>query len=139
MKNECLKCGFYDTDYQCICPHSDKWYACPIENKKPENIQALKEYTEWLPEYKVSVGMSAYVDILNHYSRTTRIYGTIIKKYHNLDIMRLLFQDLRDEIINLKLNSDTLVESALQLTIDKVNRRIAYINKTINELLTDRR
>jgi len=25
----------------------DKWYACPIENIKPENVQALKEYAEW--------------------------------------------------------------------------------------------
>lgn len=45
---ECAKCGFYDEDYDCSCPHADKWYACPIENKNPENIQALKEYAEWL-------------------------------------------------------------------------------------------
>ena len=43
--NECLRCGFNDEDYGCTCPHSDKWYACPIENKKPENIQALEEET----------------------------------------------------------------------------------------------
>lgn len=45
---ECCKCGFNDEDYGCTCPNSDKWYACPIENKKPENIQALKEYAEWI-------------------------------------------------------------------------------------------
>ena len=45
---ECFKCGFNDEDYGCTCPHSDKWYACPIENKKPENIKELKEYVEWL-------------------------------------------------------------------------------------------
>jgi hypothetical protein len=39
----CSRCGFNDEDYGCTCTHSDKWYACPIENKKPENIQALKE------------------------------------------------------------------------------------------------
>ena len=50
--SECLKCGFNDEDYGCTCPHSDKWYACPIENKKPENIQELKEYAEWLPQYE---------------------------------------------------------------------------------------
>jgi len=44
---ECIRCGFNDEDYGCTCPHSDKWYACPIENKKPENIQALEEYAEW--------------------------------------------------------------------------------------------
>lgn len=49
---ECRRCGFNDEDCGCTCPHSDKWYACPIENKKPENIQALKEYTEWLPKYE---------------------------------------------------------------------------------------
>lgn len=49
---ECYKCGFKDEDYGCTCPHSDKWYACPIENKKPENIQALKEDAEWLPQYE---------------------------------------------------------------------------------------
>ena len=47
---ECNKCGFKDEDYGCICPHSDMWYACPIENKKPENIQALKEYAEQVVE-----------------------------------------------------------------------------------------
>ncbi len=45
--NECLNCGFYDADYGCTCLSADKWYACPIESKKPENIQALKEYAEW--------------------------------------------------------------------------------------------
>ena len=44
---ECMSCGFNDEDYGCACPSSDKWYACPIENKKPENIKALKEYAEW--------------------------------------------------------------------------------------------
>lgn len=47
---ECNKCAFKDEDYGCICPHSDMWYACPIENKKPENIQALKEYAEQVAE-----------------------------------------------------------------------------------------
>ena len=46
MMYECLTCGFYDEDYMCTCPHSDKWYACQIENKKSENIQALKDYAE---------------------------------------------------------------------------------------------
>ena len=50
VDKECLKCGFNDEDYGCTCSHSDKWYACPIENSKPENIQALKEYVEWLPQ-----------------------------------------------------------------------------------------
>lgn len=47
---ECYTCGFNDTDYGCTCYSSDKWYACPIENKKPENIQALKEYIDWLSQ-----------------------------------------------------------------------------------------
>ena len=44
---ECKRCGFNDEDYGCTCPPSDMWYACPIEAKKPENIQELKEYAEW--------------------------------------------------------------------------------------------
>lgn len=36
---ECMSCGFNDEDYG---------RACPIENKKPENIKALKEYAEWV-------------------------------------------------------------------------------------------
>ena len=47
---DCFNCGFYDNDYGCTCSSSDLWYACPIENKKPENIQTLKEYVEWLTE-----------------------------------------------------------------------------------------
>lgn len=46
--NKCLRCGFWESDYEgCTCPHSDKWYACPIENEKPENKMALQEYAEW--------------------------------------------------------------------------------------------
>ena len=41
--NECYHCGFNDEDYGCLCPHSDKWYACPIEAKKEENIQVLTQ------------------------------------------------------------------------------------------------
>ena len=47
---ECCRCGFNDEDYGCACPHSDKWYACPIENKKPENIQALQDCADFLAE-----------------------------------------------------------------------------------------
>ena len=44
---ECKRCGFNNEYGYCECPHSDKWYACPIEAKKPENIKALEEYAEW--------------------------------------------------------------------------------------------
>lgn len=47
MDNECLRCGFYDCDYECTCPDSDMWYACPIEANKPENIKALEDYCKW--------------------------------------------------------------------------------------------
>ena len=42
---ECANCDFH-IEGVCVCPPYDKWYACSIENKKPENIQALKEYGE---------------------------------------------------------------------------------------------
>lgn len=45
---ECNICGFNDNDYGCVCPHADKWYACPIESKKEENIRALKEYVDYI-------------------------------------------------------------------------------------------
>lgn len=53
---ECLNCGFHDEDYDCTCPHFDKWYACPIENKKPENVQEMKEYAEWVSKGEVRNG-----------------------------------------------------------------------------------
>ena len=43
---ECKRCGFNNEYGYCECPHSDKWYACPIEAKKPENVKALQEYAE---------------------------------------------------------------------------------------------
>lgn len=49
---ECRRCGFNDEDYGCTCPHSDKWYACPIESKKPQNQKALEEYAEWASKYQ---------------------------------------------------------------------------------------
>lgn len=44
---QCANCEFCNEYGYCECPSYDKWYACPIENKKPENIKALKEYAEW--------------------------------------------------------------------------------------------
>lgn len=44
---ECANCGFMNEFGYCECSPYDKWYACPIENKKPENIRALEEYAEW--------------------------------------------------------------------------------------------
>ena len=49
--NECYKCGFYDCDYgACTCLSTDKWYACPIDSKKPENIKEMEEYIKWVEE-----------------------------------------------------------------------------------------
>lgn len=45
---ECYNCGFHNEYGYCDCSPYNKWYACPIESKKPENIQALKEYAEYL-------------------------------------------------------------------------------------------
>lgn len=46
---ECHKCGFYDSEFEaCTCSSLDKWYACPIESKKPENIKVLEEWAEQL-------------------------------------------------------------------------------------------
>lgn len=30
IDKRCFTCGFYDPDFECTCPHSDKWYACPL-------------------------------------------------------------------------------------------------------------
>ena len=46
----CLQCGFFDNDLGCGCPSEDKWYACPIENVKPENQKALEEYAKQIAE-----------------------------------------------------------------------------------------
>lgn len=43
-KDPCLTCSCWDSDAEgCTMPHSDKWYACPIESAKPENQKALEE------------------------------------------------------------------------------------------------
>ena len=50
--DKCYDCGFWNFDYEtCTCLSSHKWYACPIENKKPENIKELEEYVKWLSKY----------------------------------------------------------------------------------------
>lgn len=49
MGDPCFNCGFWDSDYySCTCPATDKWYACPIEAKKPENQKALEDWVEQL-------------------------------------------------------------------------------------------
>lgn len=46
--NECYECDFWDSDREgCTCPHSDRWYACPVESELPENKKAIEEYAEW--------------------------------------------------------------------------------------------
>lgn len=46
--SECYNCGFWNSDYEdCTCPSYEKWYACPVESEKPENVEALKDYMEW--------------------------------------------------------------------------------------------
>lgn len=51
--NECYGCGFWDSEREgCSCASYEKWYACPIESKKPENQQALQEYAEWLQQFE---------------------------------------------------------------------------------------
>lgn len=43
-KNPCLTCDCWDSDAEgCTMPSVDKWYACPIENARPENQRALEE------------------------------------------------------------------------------------------------
>lgn len=43
-KNPCSTCDCWDSDAEgCTMPHSDKWYACPIESAKPENQRALED------------------------------------------------------------------------------------------------
>jgi len=45
----CYNCGFWNSDYGSrTCPSSDKWYACPVESIKSENVEALKDYVEWV-------------------------------------------------------------------------------------------
>lgn len=76
-----------------------------------------------------------YINIMDRYAKTTNTYGKIIEKYYNMDVMRTLFQDLRDELADMKEPvNDVMIEAVIQIAIDKINRRIAYINKTINEL-----
>lgn len=49
----CLNCGFYDLDREgCTCPSGDRWYACPIESRKPENQKDLRMIAnEHIEEY----------------------------------------------------------------------------------------
>lgn len=48
-KNPCLSCDCWDHDAEgCITPHSDRWYACPLESEMPENQRMLEEMAaEW--------------------------------------------------------------------------------------------
>lgn len=50
IAKECRNCGFYDSDFDCVCPSMDRWYACPIESKKPENQKELEEMAKWYAE-----------------------------------------------------------------------------------------
>ena len=52
MSAPCKNCGFQNEYGYCECSGYDKWYACPIENKKPENIEELQKYAEFLSKYE---------------------------------------------------------------------------------------
>lgn len=78
--------------------------------------------------------VSNYVDIIDQYKNAKSGYGSIIEKYYNMEVMRTLFQDLRDEIVDMKGPvNDPMTEAVLQILIDKITRRIAYINKRITD------
>lgn len=49
--SECYKCGFWNSDYEvCTCYSGNKWYACPIESRKPENKKAMEDFIKWCEE-----------------------------------------------------------------------------------------
>jgi hypothetical protein len=52
---ECVNCVYFNDYWGCDCPYYDKWYACPIDSKKPENIRALKGYAEQLSKAESEV------------------------------------------------------------------------------------
>ena len=49
MPEECLNCGFYDSDRECCtCPSIDKWYACPLEPEPTaEDFMTEEELREY--------------------------------------------------------------------------------------------
>ena len=54
IDKRCYKCGFWDSDYgMCTCQPRDRWYNCPIESQKPENIKQLEEYVEWASKEEI--------------------------------------------------------------------------------------
>ena len=55
LPKECTKCGFLNEYGYCYCNSYDKWYACPIENKKPENVKALIEYGKEINKWVVFI------------------------------------------------------------------------------------
>ncbi len=69
-----------------------------------------------------------YVDILHHFMEETN------KRSSRREVLALL-KDLRDETADLIKGYDAsmLVTSAIQIVIDKMNRRITLLNKYIEE------
>jgi hypothetical protein len=45
IDKRCYTCGFYDPDFTCTCPHSDKWYACPI-SPEPDWEKTIRRRNE---------------------------------------------------------------------------------------------
>lgn len=52
----CLRCDCWDSDREgCTMPESDRWYACPIESARPENIAALEAWCAFLDQHRKEV------------------------------------------------------------------------------------
>lgn len=84
MDKECKDCDYY-CDGACLCLPLDKWYACPIESHKPENIQALKEYANQQPNRCDSCMYSEEQDGSNCYECVKRMADNFEVRFTDTD------------------------------------------------------
>lgn len=46
ISKRCLMCDFYDPDYDCTCPSSEMWYACPLSpDPTPEDFMMEEDFS----------------------------------------------------------------------------------------------
>lgn len=58
-EDPCRRCGFNE-EGGCTCPPSERWYACPSECRKPENVRDLEQFADWAYEKGKEVGLWHY-------------------------------------------------------------------------------
>ena len=113
--NECSNCGFNDEEWGCTCYSGYKWYACPIENKKPENAQAMKEEAEWMEIQRYAFEHALVLVSSDYYEKSMKSMELMGKCKGVLQEIRQKIDGLRYDQLVGNVSNYAVIDVALEI------------------------